>query len=145
MTTDDHALPRDYFFLAWEISSLERRTALAAGAFLFEAFIAIASLMLTAIRNGRPDSLTESLNTALIFLIVFILPVAILCWLIWHRDSARLRELNTEPLNNFADASSFTVPRMSPLTMKYAPEAAAVLAIQAIAAIYFSAVGPFLF
>lgn len=142
MTTNDYPISEDSIYLAWQISSLGRRVALAAGAFIFEAFIAIAVLILTTSRTEGQRDLVDNLNTALLFISILVVPVASACWWIWRRDSARLREFNARLLNNCADVSNFTVPGMSPFTMKYAPEAAAILVAQAIAAVYLSAVVP---
>lgn len=139
MTIKDSPPPREYFYLTWQISSLGRRTALAAAGFLFESFIALVLIVLAVNHTDNQSYLLDNLSTVLFFIALFILPVSLACWWIWRRDAARLRELNTRLLNNFSDEDRFMVPHMSPLTMKYAPEAAAVLTLQAIAAVCFSA------
>lgn len=126
-------------YLAWEISTLSRRISLAAAGFLFEVLVAIALLILTSSRADSLHKLNYGFNLPLFFISFFIFPVGLVCWFIWYRGAAQLRKLNTELLNKYADAESFKVPYMSPLTTKFAPEAAAILAIQAIVVIYFFA------
>jgi len=120
---------RDYIYATWEFDSVARRSALGFWGFLVQTVLVAIVLVIYSFKDVQ-TKFTMSL------LLVAIVPVQIGFWILWFFQARRLQHHLTFLLNVTADEEHFTLPRISPVNSKYAPQIAIVIAFQVLASLY---------
>jgi hypothetical protein len=124
---------RDYIDVSWDFESASSRSTLGFVGFIFQSLVAAVIILAAYFKQGRGLG-----GSSASFLLGIILPLQVLFWAMWFRESRRLRRIRTHLLNLSADAEHFKIPRLSAVNAQFAAEAALLLVVEGLAMLYFA-------